>query len=462
MGHPVRVEHSLSDGGGEQRHFEIHAYPIPGPDGAVTHVLYRCVDVSDRGHAEEALRRTNDELERRVAERTAELSALNQCLRESVVRLAAAEARLRESEEWHRTLCEEHADGICVIAQGRIEQANPALARMTGVPVDELVGCDPIALLAPESRERARRKLAALLEGARGQPAEYDLDRRDGGTMPVEIMSRRIDRRDGPVVLSVLRDITERRRADGRARQHQAELAHVARLSVMGEMAANLAHELNQPLSAIANFANGIVRRIRAGEAKPGEVLDAARDVVRQADHAGAIVRRVRSFVRRREPKRGTIDLNALVLEALSFIRAEAQRHDVTVHVALSNSLPPVEADEIQIEQVLVNLALNGLEAILERGDGPRQLGVWTRPADDGWVRVGVRDSGVGLTEETARRMFEPFFTTKSAGIGMGLPISRSIIEAHGGVLCAECAADGGTEITFTLPAGGSCGHRES
>jgi signal transduction histidine kinase len=256
----------------------------------------------------------------------------------------------------------------------------------------------------------------------------------------------------------------ERRRAEQaeeelRARQHQAGLAHAARLSTLGGMAAGLAHEINQPLSAIVSYASGSARRIRAGDVDPAALLEVVDAIADEALRAGEILRRIREFVRNTEATRVRADLNALVRDALHFAEVEARELGITFRLALAPQALDVDVDALALEQVILNLVRNGFEAMADGGAGPRELSLETAAAGDA-VELIVRDTGGGVIQGTASRLFEPFFTTKPDGLGLGLPISRSIVEAHGGQLWA--ATDGGRGATFHVLLPGVRGKRDA
>jgi C4-dicarboxylate-specific signal transduction histidine kinase len=249
-----------------------------------------------------------------------------------------------------------------------------------------------------------------------------------------------------------VRDITERKRAEELARQQHTELAHVSRLSTMGEMASGMAHELNQPLSAIVNYTSGCVHRLRSGTTNTQELLEVIGQVGAQAEKAGEIIRRLRNFVRKVEPQCLPTDINEIVCEATRFIKAEATDHHVSLRVKQAKDLPTVYVDQIQIQQVLLNLLRNGIEAMDETNRDLRVLSVETSQTMEDALAVAVCDHGRGLTDEVAERVFDPFFTTKAEGMGMGLSISRSIIELHGGRLWAAPNQGDGATFTFTIP----------
>jgi signal transduction histidine kinase len=254
----------------------------------------------------------------------------------------------------------------------------------------------------------------------------------------------------------IARELDRQRTAELRAKaalqSRDAEMAHLLRVSAMGEMAAQLAHELTQPLGAIANYAAGCRRRLEATPGQPAELIGAVDRIGREALRAGEIIRRLRGFVRKAEPRRAPVDVNALVREVAELVDGEARERGVAIDLSLQPALPDVDADAVEIEQVLINLARNALEAMQESpGDTPT-LTVATRLQDAALVEVIVRDTGPGLANGT-EVIFEPFHTTKPNGLGMGLAISRTIVESHGGTLAALPNPIRGATFRFTLPA---------
>lgn len=241
----------------------------------------------------------------------------------------------------------------------------------------------------------------------------------------------------------------EQAAAEETIRQREAELAHAARVNTVGELAAGLAHEINQPLAAIGNYAEGCLIRLRQQDASPA-LIEALGEIDAQAARAGAIVHHLRSFLRKEERRPTPVDLNEAVVEAVSLFAPEARRHRVAVRTELAAGLPRVCGELIQIEQVIINLMRNALEALDDAHCPRREIAVSTARLADG-ARMTVTDTGPGLSDEARRRLFDPFFTTKPQGMGLGLSISRSIVEAHGGRLMVANAAEG-TALTFTLP----------
>jgi len=254
-------------------------------------------------------------------------------------------------------------------------------------------------------------------------------------------------------IVASARDITARRRAEEQARQHLQSLAHVTRVSSMGEMASAIAHEINQPLTAIANYTYASVRMLRSGAASQDEILEVLQRVAGEAERAGEVVRRMRSFVRGDEGQIQEVEANFLVNEVVRLAAAEARQNGVELDTRLEIGLPVVLADSIQIQQVLLNLVRNAIEAIAMSSAEARRIQLSTRASGEGMIEIAVSDTGPGLAGTDLEKVFEPFYTTKPEGIGIGLALSRSIADAHGGRLWATAnAASPGATFRLTLP----------
>jgi len=257
---------------------------------------------------------------------------------------------------------------------------------------------------------------------------------------------------DGRVVrLGIATDITDRKKTAEIARQQEERTARTARLITMGEMASMLAHELNQPLSAIANYCNGCAARMLGG-AGVEELLPAMQKAAAQAERAGKIIARIRAFVKKSEPRRRSTSVAAILEDALALVEIDARRRGIRLFSEVAPDLPDVHADQIMIEQVLLNLARNGLDAMNDTPNDERVLAVKARTRDERFVEIAVIDHGHGIGEGDMEWLFQPFVTTRDEGMGMGLTICRSIIEFHDGHLTAELNPEGGTIFTFTLP----------
>lgn len=236
------------------------------------------------------------------------------------------------------------------------------------------------------------------------------------------------------------------------SRVHQARLAHMTRLSTVGEMASGIAHELNQPLTAITGYVDGSAHRLRAsGEASP-EILSALKKASDQAMRAGEVIRRIRHFVSQSDERREAIDVNRAVGEIIEMLEFEANRNNISIRTELATSLPTVEASIIQIQQVILNLARNGLEAMSLAKTDAGAVEISTSEGNNSEIRVMIQDTGPGLSHQSRSHLFEPFYTTKEGGLGMGLSICQSIIEQHGGEIWAETRESHGAAFCFTLP----------
>jgi two-component system sensor histidine kinase TtrS len=245
--------------------------------------------------------------------------------------------------------------------------------------------------------------------------------------------------------------VIERQRLDDLLDRHRNELAHVGRVSLLAELAGGLAHEMQQPLASIVNYAGGCERLLRAGAAELQQILEGMERIQNTALRAGQIIRGIRALAQKRTPSRERVDVNDVARAAVQLIEGRARQHGVAIRLDLGSTVPPVHADRIQLEQVLLNLLSNGIEAMLER---PGIITVHTRVRDDGAVAVAVEDTGHGLREEIASHMFDPFFTTKPTGLGLGLSIGRTIVESHDGKMWAAPApgTSGGAVVGFSLP----------
>jgi PAS domain S-box-containing protein len=367
-----------------------------------------------------------------------------------------AEAALRQSEKQYRLLVENQTELILTVDRnGVVGFVSPSYRQLFGADADNVVG-RPLAL---EVHEDDRDATAGAWEAAWQPPYSASVENRvltPRGWVWLAWSVRAVrDERSAAApeeVVAVARDVTDRHRAEEQARQHLQSLAHVARVSSMGEMASAIAHEVNQPLTAIANYVYACMRLLRRGASTQDEALEVMQRVATEAERAGEVVRKMRSFVRGEEGQVSAVDANFLVTEVLRLAAPEARQSGVELVQALDYELPEVCADSIQIQQVLLNLVRNAVEAIVAGGARERNVRIETARGETGFVEIRVADTGPGLAAEALEKVFEPFYTTKAEGIGIGLALSRSIADAHGGRLWATAAPGRGATFHLSLP----------
>jgi PAS domain S-box-containing protein len=258
--------------------------------------------------------------------------------------------------------------------------------------------------------------------------------------------------RDGGVAV-FQRYVTDRKRAEEALHKASAELAHVRQMTTMGELAASIAHEINQPLAAVMTNGNAGLRWLTRARPDLEETKAALERIIRDATRANEVIRRIRMLVKKTDLQKTPLDLDETIQEVMPLLQSELRNHGVSLRMELSPALPPVIGDRVQLQQVLLNLIINGIEAMFSAGDRPKELRISCGCPRSGEVLVAVQDSGIGLDGHNADQIFEPFYTTKAGGLGMGLSISRSIIESHGGRLWANQNDGPGATFQFTLPA---------
>lgn len=366
-----------------------------------------------------------------------------------------AEEALGRSERQFRALFEEAAVGIALVdLAGRPFESNRKLEQILGYSAQELRGMPFTAFTDPEDAKADWGLFSDLLSGKHDH---YHLEKRyrrkDGalvwGDLTVYIV--RDDRGQPMFSIGMVQDITDRKRAEEALLEARAELAHVARVTTLGELAASIAHEINQPLAAIVADAEASLHWLAADPPDIDSVREALAGVATDAYRASEVIQRIRALCRRTDPQRERLDINDIIREVVLLARHEVLGHRVSLRTDLASALPTVLGDRVQLQQVMINLVINGMEAMAPVTDRPRELLIRSQHEAD-QVLLAVQDSGTGIDPDNADRMFAAFFTTKPSGMGIGLSISRSIIEAHGGRLWASPNAGPGATFQFSLP----------
>lgn len=364
---------------------------------------------------------------------------------------------LEEREAHLTSILDTVLDATIVIdRQGTIVSFNTAAVRQFGYAAGEVIGRN-VRILMPEPYQGQhdgymQRYLATGEKRIIGTDRVVVGRRKDGSTFPMKLAVGEMKSGDSLYFTGFVRDLTEREESAARLQEVQGELARLARLNELGEMASTLAHELNQPLSAIANYAQGCTRLLRNAEDAPSlRVREALDEIARQSLRAGQIIRHLREFVMRGETEKQAEDIRKMVEEAGALALVGSRERGVRSVFEFRPGADLVLADRVQIQQVLINLMRNAMEAMSE--SERRELTIRTLPQEGGMVAVEVSDTGPGISEEVAARLFQPFVTSKAGGMGIGLSISKRIIESHGGTMEAHRSEQGGALFRFTLPA---------
>ncbi|CAB3801751.1 Adaptive-response sensory-kinase SasA [Pararobbsia alpina] len=379
-----------------------------------------------------------------------------------------AEQALREREARIRRLGDSNILGLLFWdVAGNVTDANDAFLQIVGYSRQDLLSGHVrwTDMTPPEYRAADARAIEELMRTGTCQSFEKEYIRKDGRHVPVLIGGALLEGSQENGVAFVL-DLTERKeaeaelaarrteakRADEQLLALQAELAHATRVTTLGELSASIAHEVGQPLSAIVTNGEACLRWLGHKTPQPEEVRACVELMIAEGWRASEIVLRVRSLTKRDAPQKMPLELNDVVNEVVALVQSEVLNHRVALRLELVSDLPALFGDRVQLQQVLINLVMNGIQAMADIGDGPRELLIESHRDDAGYVVVAVQDSGTGINPENADRLFEPFFTTKSNGMGMGLSICRSIIEAHGGQLWASNNTGPGATFQFSLP----------
>ncbi len=417
-GEPMESQTRVRRADGEYRWLLIRNVPLRDELGNIISWYGTAIDIEERHQAEEALQRSEADLNEAQ--------------------------RISHTASWRHDL----ASGAMAIS--------PEGLRIWGVTPDEDASIIDFfyGRMHPEDAPVVEQEYAA----ARLAKAEFQWDFRivlpDGAVKAIHSVGHPVLNQSGDVVefVGAAMDVTERKQAEEALRQAQVDLAHVSRVTTLGEMAASIAHEVDQPLSGGVINANACLRFLAGAPPNLGEVRDGLQAIARDGRRAGEVIGRIRALARRTVPEKALLDINAVIREVVALVEGEAQRTRARLRTELAGDLPRVHGDPVQLQQVVLNLLLNGLDAMHAVVGRPRELVIRTqREATDG-VRVAVQDSGSGIDPQHANRIFEAFYTTKPSGMGMGLSISRSIIEQHGGRLWAVANAEGpGSTFQFTL-----------
>ena len=447
---PYDVEYRVRRHDGAYGWFKTRGVPIRDSNGDIVKWFGTCTDITDGKRAEEALRhreqelrKARNELEKKVAERTSEL-------RRSEAYLAEAQ-RLTRTGSWALTVATREivhlSDQFYQIFGLDPERGTPSLQTVR-------------QLIHPEDRSTAAEIVDKAIRKGKGFELDYRIVLPEGTVKFIRVVAHPVFNTSGDLVefLGTVVDVTERKRAEEdlreserRYREGQIELAHVNRVTTMGQLTASIAHEVNQPIAAAVTNADAGLRWLAAQPPNLEEVRDAFVHIIKASNQASEVVGRIRALIKKLPARKASLDINETIFETIALTRSEMRRHYISMQTELANGLPRIWGDRVQLQQVILNLIMNAIEAMSEVSEGSRVLLIGTGADTPDGVTIAVRDSGPGLKPESFGHLFDPFYTTKPAGMGMGLSICRSIIEAHGGRLWAIANAPRGAVFQFTL-----------
>ena len=368
----------------------------------------------------------------------------------------AAESHSYAAPEW-KALLDAAVDAIIVIDhRGRIETFNSAAEVIFGFSAQNVLGKN-VSLLMPEPyRSGHDDYIRNYLETGNakiiGLGREVQGKRQSGSIFPIGLSVGEIPTDDQPKFVGIIQDITDRKRSEEEIHHIRERLSQFGRLSTLGEMAAGLAHELNQPLTAIATYTQACQRLIESGQSDDGEILATLKKCDAQAQRAGDVIRRLRQFVQKRELGRQEVSCEELIRDLAALAEVDARNNGISLTIDVAEGLPKIMVDSVQIQQVILNLIRNGIDAMLNMDQNDEGISVLVTKFENDQIKIAVTDHGSGITEEAEKKIFQPFFTTKSSGLGLGLAICKSIIASHGGVLSFTKNPSGGTTFHFTLP----------
>uniref|UniRef100_UPI003FD8E94B PAS domain S-box protein n=1 Tax=Acidocella sp. TaxID=50710 RepID=UPI003FD8E94B len=367
-----------------------------------------------------------------------------------------ADQALRESEEQWKAVFENNPTMYFMVdPTGTIMSVNPFGAEHLGYTADELIGRPVQSLFHEADREIVRRHMASCLEQL-GHASSWELRkiRKDGEVLWVRETARAMLIKKQPVVLIVCEDISERKLAEEAVRKVQMELAHANRVATMGQFTSSIAHEVSQPIAATIMSAQAALHWLGAEPPALEEVRQALERIVKNGSLAGEVIDKIRALIKKAPPRKDCLDINEAIREVIELTRSEAVKNSVSVQTHLADGLPLIEGDRVQLQQVILNLLINAVQAMSGVSEGGRELLISTARDEPNGVLVAVQDSGPGIAPEVLERLFEPFYTTKPGGLGLGLSICRSIIEVHGGRLWVSENVPHGAIFHFTVPAG--------
>jgi len=399
----------------------------------------------------EQLRRSHVDLSRLLDERTRSLKRVNDRLKKEIDKLRRTEAALRESEEKYRSLVESTDNSIYLVdKECNYLYMNRNHQQRLGLSADQVKGTAYADCHSRTETRRFRQKVNRLLET--GESLSYEYRSKRDGQYFLRTLSPIMQGADIQAVSVMSKNITFQKQAEKQALHHRMELAHLERIATMGELTASLAHELNQPLTAILSNAQAALHLLAAQPPEIKELAAIIEDIIADNRRASRFIQHLRAFFKKGRIEKKPLDINDLVQAVISLVRSEAVLNNVAIETAIEDHLPLVKADGIHLQQVLINLVINASESMQAVADRPKRLLISAASQADAHIKIGVQDTGEGIAPDIQDAIFNPHFTTKKNGMGMGLAICRSIVSAHDGEIWAVNHPDQGVCFFFTLP----------
>lgn len=398
------------------------------------------------------------QLEHDIRKKTSHLTENNQVLKKTIDELNYSRHQLLEREAKLNSILNAAIEGIIVVDNvGTIVSVNAAVENIFGFSAEELIG-NSISLLMPIPMRKKQdyyleKYLRIVIPKAIGNLREVEGLRKNGTLVPLDMTIAEFPLDGMNYFSGIVRDVSRRKLQEQQEKEHLEQLAHVTRLGLMGEMASGIAHEVNQPLSAVVNYTQVCMRLLQNESPDLEKIGETMLKVSQQALKAGQIIHNMREFVKTRKIQRTKVDINDLIYDAISLFESDFKQHLVDMRFELTKSLPNVFIDRVQIEQVILNLIRNSIDALKDLPQfSQRKLSIESTLNHLNYIEIRVKDNGPGLTPLQREKILTPFFTTKASGMGMGLSISRSLVEAHNGTLHFNSKEDKGTTFYFTLP----------
>ncbi len=448
---PCSCELRLKKNDGNVFHARLEWIAIKTQGAGLMHIRSAVSNISELKQARLFLQKAHDELEQTVEKRTLSLNSVNEKLSHEIEKFKRVQTALKSSEEKYRSLVESTVDSIYLLDEDcNYLFMNSIYRNRLGLSSYEIAHSAYAAFHTEEETASFKKIVGKVFKT--GSALSYMYQSKRDGNYFVRTLS---PIREGDTVKAVSvnsKDVTTQRQAEREAYENRLEIAHLERLSTMGELTASLSHELNQPLTAILSNAQAALRFIQRNPPEIDEVRSILQDIVADDRRASQFIQHLRSFFKKGELNKKPLHIHRLVNDVISLFKSEAVFRNISIEKTLDIKLPVILADEIHLQQVVLNLILNASECLMENEDKPSRVVISAMKENASFLKIGIRDFGKGIDLENHVAIFNPYFTTKNNGMGMGLAICRSIVVAHGGKIWAENNPDHGATFYFTLP----------